>query len=283
MALPIALGLALGAFGGIANLIQNKQNADRQAEIADQNYAMQYDQNMYQRQLNELTMQREDNAVQRRVDDLMAAGIDPSLAAGSAASSSGFSAGPAPQQEFVAKTDAYGLLQAMQMTEQFAQLDSQINYTKEQSRYVSQQNAWYGIQALQDLAVKIASENNIKGQTAKTAIETALMSRDLRYLDKWNLPTSVHDSVKAATQFLDVMESEGSKNKLKQIENLMNKIGNANRVIIQNMYEDYEKSRKANLEKIKAHNESHIDPEMEKPVDPGFDQQEWNAYNTRMY
>lgn len=283
MALPLALGLALGAFGGIASLIQNKENSDRQQENAEKNYEMQYDQNMYQRQLNELTMQREDNAVQRRVDDLMAAGLDPSLAAGSAASSSGFSAGPAPQQEFVAKADAYGLLQAMQMTEQFAQLDAQINYTKEQAHYVGQQNAWYGMHALQDLALKIANENNVKGQTGKTAIETALMSRDLKYLEKWNLPTSVHDSVKAATQFLDVMESEGSKNKGKQIENLMNKIGNANRVIIQNMYEDYEKSRKENLKKIEDHNNAHIDPEMEKPVDPGFDQQEWNAYNTRMY
>lgn len=284
MALPLALGVALGAFGGIANLIQSKNNADAAELNAKRNFLLQYDQYEYQKHLNQLTMEREDNAVQRRMNDLMAAGLDPSLAAGSAASSSGFSSGPAPQKEFTAKADAYALQQAMQMTTQFAQADAQMNLTKQQAAHVKKQNDWFDVNASADLALKVMQENNLKSQALHTDIQTAILSKEYHYLDKWNLPPSVHDSVKAATQIMDVLESDGAKGKAAQLENAMNKVGNASRVVVQNFYDQYRKDVEEQQKRMKEHNDAHkVTPDSGKPEGPGFDMQEYNAYNTRMY
>lgn len=69
-----------------------QQNADRnyayETMNADRNFALQQEQVAWQKAMQKEAWNREDNAVQRRVDDLRAAGLSPTLAAGSAASSS---------------------------------------------------------------------------------------------------------------------------------------------------------------------------------------------------
>lgn len=83
--------MGLGAIGSIANtFLANKQFK-------------------YQKELNERQMQREDNAVQRRAADLEAAGLSKTLAAGSAASTTPGTAGPAPQVDTSFVNDAYRL------------------------------------------------------------------------------------------------------------------------------------------------------------------------------
>lgn len=63
------------------------------------NTAQQTKNNAWQKKSQEITWQREDNAVQRRVADLKAAGLSPTLAAGSAASTSAPIQRTAPQME----------------------------------------------------------------------------------------------------------------------------------------------------------------------------------------
>lgn len=73
------------------------RNYDEQVRMNDWNIKQQEEAFQYQKDLNELQMEREDNAVARRVADLKASGLSPTLAAGSSASATPVRAGTAPQ------------------------------------------------------------------------------------------------------------------------------------------------------------------------------------------
>ncbi len=84
--------------GTIANVWSTVEGVKENKKVNDLNYQLQTDDLSYKKDLQKLMFQREDNAVQRRVADLKAAGLSPTLAAGSSASAGSVVSTVAPQK-----------------------------------------------------------------------------------------------------------------------------------------------------------------------------------------
>lgn len=109
---PFILGSIINAGSG---LLGGLTSAALQEKAADQNYQAQVDTLNWQKQAQETTWNREDNAVQRRVADLTAAGLSPVLAVGSAASTSSPTTVITPQRDTgYAASISQGLMNAGQ-------------------------------------------------------------------------------------------------------------------------------------------------------------------------
>lgn len=115
-----------GAIQGFANTGVSIANLIMQKKAYDQN----------QSNIEE-TWKREDTAVQRRVKDLEAAGLSPTLAAGSAASSTSPISLNAPQ---MSKLDGVsGVLNSIIQGKTIAQQNANIAYTKAQTDLIKKQ------------------------------------------------------------------------------------------------------------------------------------------------
>lgn len=139
---PISGMVALGAAGSILDAGVSVFNNERNIDFAKQNLE-------WQKYVQNQTWQREDNAVQRRAADLKAAGFNPLLAAGGAASSGQAVATTAPQSNL--KTNfaetAIALARAqndISMTRsQQELLKQQADVTRQNADLLRMQKEWY--------------------------------------------------------------------------------------------------------------------------------------------
>lgn len=167
-----------GWFDSIANAIFNGLNYSEQKKWNKQqqkNWDTQFE---YIKYLNELQMQREDNAIQRRVKDYEAAGMNKLLAtdnaaqAGTLTSFSGNASGQAPQLDNL-KNPIESYLEAKQMNADTQLTEAQANLVKEQTNTEQKRQNQYS--ALTDL---------YKIQTAKTNAEKERLT--INYLRDWH-------------------------------------------------------------------------------------------------
>ncbi len=84
--------------GGLTTGISSILGTVDQIKTNDLNYQLQKNELAYQKDLQKLIFAREDNAVRRRVADLKAAGLSPTLAAGSSANAGSVVSTTAPQK-----------------------------------------------------------------------------------------------------------------------------------------------------------------------------------------
>lgn len=192
------------------------QQFDWNQRVADRNYDWQKTQWEYQKELNNLAMQREDTAYSRAVQDLKNAGLSP-LMLSSGAGAQALNSGIAPQYDASGVNVAYGAKQdALERRRQQINENRQYRFqTKQANRQLGLQTASLALQVekqTQDLISSIYDNRQKKAQTQliegeykynekhgyrNADLQAYLVGLVSSYLDSKKSPVEVVDDAKA--------------------------------------------------------------------------------------
>lgn len=172
------------------NLALNEKTASMNFDLSQRQFE-------YQKQLNQLQMDREDTAFQRQVADLKAAGLSPLMVAGSGATSAPLTSAQAPQMDISGINQALSnyvgsyndifnrrlqrqtfamqsRVQKAQMFTQLAELGMQENRAKLENRYLKDKMDWEKEHGYRDLDWRSElinfAENYLKDKSDKGSI-----------------------------------------------------------------------------------------------------------------
>lgn len=135
------MGIVSSFINGMTNLSSVKATNDLNKEIAEKNLVFQKENLEYQKDLQQQIFEREDTAYQRKVNDLIAAGINPAVAASGSGSNAGSivsTQAPHNDMRYQAPQFNFGsVIDTLKSLKQIASIEEQTNVAKQQADYLS--------------------------------------------------------------------------------------------------------------------------------------------------
>ena len=158
---------------------QNKVNK----EIAEQNLQFQKENLEYQKDLQQQIFEREDTAYQRKVNDLIAAGINPAVAASGSGSPAGSVVSTqAPHNDMkyqVPQINLGSAIDTLKSLKQIANIEEQTNVAKQQADYISSLK-----KKADSETVKLGLENGFFSKTQADRIKKIGFETDMMMYQK---------------------------------------------------------------------------------------------------
>ena len=176
--------------------------------MAEKNLAQQQKEFEYQQKLNEMTMQREDTAIQRQVEDYEAAGLNKLLAAGgsgsSASSLSTYSSAGADANQVAPQINLQGGMELVggitDYIQNLRQSNAEIQKTQEETNYIkgqiNQQDTQNNILEFEEMLKAFEAETipekrkNMLEEFLKNEIERKQLEHDYNKYKGWDLPSN---------------------------------------------------------------------------------------------